>query len=185
MKLKQQHFYYGAILSALIEYNPDASMVMLQKEVDNRGIYQIETNTNQGCYVYFKHAFEKKNVNNSWLFSFTKSDISQLQDYYEQKIPTFVYLLCAKPDLKGSEIAILKLDEFLHLNRTSITVKTPKNSHSFRVARDKSPINDYEFPRNRIEKSFDDLINEVVKESNGYYSPKCRWCKQYLSLQKS
>lgn len=185
MKLKQQHFYYGAILSALIEYNPDASMVMLQKDVDDRRVYQIETNTNQGCYIFFKHAFEKKNVDSSWLFTFTQPDILQLKNYHTQKIPTFLYLLCANTNLKNSEIAILKLDEFLKLNKTSITIKIPKNSHTFHIARGNSPVNDYEFPRNRIEKSFDDLINEVIKESKGYYSSKCRWCKRYLLSQRS
>lgn len=34
--LKQQHFYYGAILSAIIEYNPDTSLVLLQPSEESR-----------------------------------------------------------------------------------------------------------------------------------------------------
>lgn len=41
MYLKQQHFYYGAILSAIIEYNPDASMVLVQKDDETRKIFNI------------------------------------------------------------------------------------------------------------------------------------------------
>lgn len=177
MKLKQQHFYYGAILSALIEYNPDASVVMLQKDIENRGVYKLETNKDKDCCVFFKHATEKKSVQNSWLFTFTDNDMALLKNYHKEKISTFLCLLCIKPNFKESEIAILKLDEFLMLNKINITIKIPKNSRYFCAARDKSPLNDFKFPRNRIEKSFDTLINEIVKESDGYYSPRCKWCQ--------
>ena len=59
--LKQQHFYYGAILSAIIEYNPDTSLVLLQPSEESRNKYRIQTNTvKQECIIFFKHAFEKK-----------------------------------------------------------------------------------------------------------------------------
>lgn len=62
MTLAQQHFYYGAILSAIIENNPDASVAMLQRNDENRGIFTIETNTSQKCCIFFRHAGQKKKI---------------------------------------------------------------------------------------------------------------------------
>ena len=53
MNLKIQHFYFGAILNALIEYNPDAKqIVLLEKSPECRNYYSIETNQ-QKCIVFF------------------------------------------------------------------------------------------------------------------------------------
>ena len=182
MYLKQQHFYYGAILSAIIEYNPDASMVLVQKDDETRKIFNIETNKSQSCRIFFKYATEKKTTSNSWLFIFSQNDTNLLEQCYIEKIPTFIYLLCVKENLKESEIEILKLDEFRGLNKSSFTIKLPKRSRSFFIARSKSPITDYPIPRNRIESNFDKLINEVIEDSNGYYLPKCKHCFVHQKL---
>lgn len=174
MKLKQQHFYYGAILSAIIEYNPDAHMVLLQKSSDHRSIYQIQTNTSKDCVIYFKHANETKE--NKWQFGFTERNMAELQKCHERKIPTFIYLLCTKPNWKDSEIAILRLDEFRHLNKESIVVKIIPNSRNFIIPQGQSPTLDLSVPRNRITLTFDELIDSLIKESKNYYLPRCRDC---------
>lgn len=171
MTLKQQHFYYGAILSAIIENNPDASVAMLQRNDEHRGIFTIETNTSQKCCIFFKQALQKKKETKVWQFLFSDDDVDILKIYYNEKIPTFIYLLCRTSELKNSEIAVLKLDEFLNLNKESITIKP--NHHNFDISRGKSPSNDFSIARNRITKDFDTLITEVVKDSNGYYCPRC------------
>lgn len=172
--LKQEHFYYGAILTAIMEYNPDTSMVLLQPENDSRKVYRIQTNSSQECVIFFKHAFEKKNGSQSWLYQFSEADKEFLQSCHDSKIPTFIYLLCAVKNLKNSEIAVLRFDEFHEvMHKNGFTIGLKKNYPKFYLHRTKSPKDDLEIPRNRIEKDFDYLINDIVKSSNGYYCPTC------------
>ena len=110
--LKQEHFYYGAILTSIMEYNPDTSLVLLQPQNDSRKVYRIQTNSSQECVIFFKHAFEKKEGSQSWVYRFSDTDKQFLKECHENKIPTFIYLLCAVNNLKGSEIAVLRYDEF-------------------------------------------------------------------------
>lgn len=172
--LKQEHFYYGAILTAIMEYNPDTSLVLIQPENNTRKIYRIETNTFKECVIFFKHAFEKAKGSQSWLFQFSDADKLFLEDCYNKKIPTFIYLLCGVENLKNSEIAILRYDEFKEVaHKNNFTIGTKKNAQKFYLHRTKSPKDDIEIPRSRIEKTFDYLINDIVKSSQGYYCPKC------------
>ncbi|MBE7036085.1 MAG: hypothetical protein E7403_02185 [Ruminococcaceae bacterium] len=174
--LTQKHFYYGAILSAIIEYNPDASLVLLEQKEDSRKVYHIQTSTaKQECVIFFKHAFEKKIKPNSWLFEFSPEDKAELKDYEDRQIPTFIYLLCATDELRGSQIAVLKYrDEFERvLDKKAFTVSTKKNFPDFYLHKSKRADDVVRIPRNRIEKTFDDLISEVVRESGGYYCPNC------------
>lgn len=172
--IKKEHFCYGAILTSIIEYNPDASPVLLQQSNDSRKIYKIQTNTSKECLIFFKYAFEKTEGSHSWVFSFSEEDKEFLLQCHKEKIPTFIYLLCAMNGLKNSEIAVLRYDEFSEVaHKKNFTIGTKKNYSKFYLHRTKSPKDDLEIPRNRIEKKFDDLINNIVEVSHGYYCPKC------------
>lgn len=172
--LKQEHFYYGAILTAIMEFNPDTSIVLLQPQNETRKIYKIQTNQSQECIIFFKHAFEKKIGSQSWLYQFSEDDKNFLNECYQKKIPVFIYLLCAVNNLKNSEIAVLRYEEFKEVySKTNFTISKEKRSRNFYLHRSKSPKDSILFSRSRIEKSFDDLINEEVKLSHGYYCPKC------------
>lgn len=177
--LKQQHFYYGAILSAIIEYNPDTSLVLLQPSEESRNKYRIQTNTvKQECIIFFKHAFEKEVGSRSWVYNFSDKDKEFLKECHKEKIPVFIYLLCAMKNLKDSEIAVLRYwDEFSQvINKKNFTISLKKRYSNFYLHRSKLSADDILIPRNRIEKNFDDLINETIKQSNGYYCPKCGRC---------
>lgn len=50
-KLKKNHFYYGAILDALCQYNPDASPILMSHEEEPRQVYKVMTNT---MYIVFQ-----------------------------------------------------------------------------------------------------------------------------------
>lgn len=172
--LKQEHFYYGAILTSILEYNPDASLVMLQPHNDTRKIYQIMTNTSQECVIFFKHAFEKTNGSQSWIYQFSESDKEFLKQRHVDRMPTFIYLLCGVENLRNSEIAVLRYDEFAKvINKKAFTISLKKNYPNFYLHTTKSPKGDLRIPRNRIEKPFDDLINDIVESSNNYYCPNC------------
>lgn len=172
--LKQEHFYYGAILTSILEYNPDASLVMLRPHNDTRKIYHIMTNSSQECVIFFKHAFEKTSGSQSWLYQFSESDKEFLKQCHEKRIPTFIYLLCGVENLRNSEIAVLRYDEFAEvIHKKTFTISLKKNFPKFYLHRTKSPKDDLQIPRNRIERSFDYLINDIVKSSNNYYCPNC------------
>lgn len=108
------------------------------------------------------------------MFQFSDVDKQFLEECHNNKMPTFVYLLCAVNNLKNSEIAILRYDEFQEVaHKKNFTIGTKKNAQKFYLHRTRSPQNDLEIPRNRIEKTFDYLINDIVESSHGYYCPKC------------
>lgn len=127
------------------------------------------------CVVFFKHAFEKTKGSQSWLFQFSDTDKAFLKECHDKKIPTFIYLLCCVDNLTNSEIAILSYDEIDKVtHKKNFTIGTKKNAQKFYLHRTKSPRADIEIPRNRIEKTFDYLINDIVESSaDGYYCPKC------------
>lgn len=170
--LTLEHFYYGAILTSIMEYNPDASLVLLQPQNDTRKIYHIQTNSSQECVIYLKYGFEKKEGAKSWQYTFSENDKQDLKEWYEKKTPIFIYLLCGVKTLKDSKIAILRYDEFLDvINKKNFTISLKKGTSKFHLHLTRSLY--VEIPTNRIEQKFDCLINDIVKVSHGYYCPNC------------
>lgn len=51
-KLNKSDFYYGAILDALCQYNPDALPVLISHE-ESRQVYRVMTNSSQECILFF------------------------------------------------------------------------------------------------------------------------------------
>ena len=116
--------------------------------------------------------------NDSYEYNFSDKDKEFLKECHKEKIPVFIYLLCAMKNLKDSEIAVLRYwDEFSQvINKKNFTISLKKRYSNFYLHRSKLSADDILIPRNRIEKNFDDLINETIKQSNGYYCPKCGCC---------
>ncbi len=173
-KLKKNHFYYGAILDALCQYNPDASPILMSHEEEPRQVYKVMTNTSQECILFFKYASPKTNGKSeddvSYLFTFSDEDKQKLKSYNDNyDYPIFLYLLCKQPDLKDSEIIVLKYTEYLNVEENrAITIRIQKGKNSILLFKkgSKSPNNAYQIQRNRIEKTFDELMNDVMKESS-------------------
>ena len=183
MYLKKQDFYYGAILRAILEYNPDSSMAMVERNDDYSNVYRIETNkSKKSCYCLFKHGNEIKNNPNSWQFKFSPKELDFLNQCHSSKTSAFIYFLCRRENLTHSEIAVMNLDEYIKINKPSLTIGIVEKKRDFTVARDKSPINDILLPRNRIEKDFDTLIEDIIKISNGYYCDHCVFRLNQLAL---
>ena len=172
-KLKKNHFYYGAILDALCQYNPDASPILMSHEEEPRQVYKVMTNTSRECILFFKYASPKTNGKNeddiSYLFTFSDDDKQKLKSYNNKyDYPIFLYLLCKQPDLKDSEIIVLKYEEYQNVEENrAITIRIQKNKNYILLFKkgSKSPDNAYQIQRNRIEKTFDELMTDVMKES--------------------
>lgn len=171
-KLKKNHFYYGAILDALCQYNPDASPVLMSHE-ESRQVYRVMTNTSQECILFFKYASPKTGGKNeqdiSYLFTFSDDDKQKLKAYMDKyDCPIFLYLLCKQPDLKDSEIIVLKYEEYLNVEENrAITIRIQKNKNYILLFKKGSKARDnaYQIPRNRIEKTFGELADDFMKES--------------------
>lgn len=173
-KLKKNHFYYGAILDALCQYNPDASPVLMSHEDEPRQVYKVMTNTSQECILFFKYASPKTNGKNeediSYLFTFSDDDKQKLKSYNDNyNYPIFLYLLCKQPDLKDSEIIVLKYDEYQNVEgNRAITIRIQKNKNYILLFKkgSRSRDNAYQIQRNRIEKTFSELMDDNMKESS-------------------
>ena len=172
-KLKKNHFYYGAILDALCQYNPDASPVLMSHE-ESRQVYRVMTNTSQECILFLKYASPKTGGKNeqdiSYLFTFSDDDKQKLKAYMDKyNCPIFLYLLCKQPDLKDSEIIVLKYEEYQNVEENrAITIRIQKSKNYILLFKKGSKARDnaYQIPRNRIEKTFDELADDFMKESS-------------------
>lgn len=171
-KLKKNHFYYGAILDALCQYNPDASPVLMSHE-ESRQVYRVMTNTSQECILFLKYASPKTGGKNeqdiSYLFTFSDDDKQKLKAYTDKyDCPIFLYLLCKQPDLKDSEIIVLKYEEYQNVEENrAITIRIQKSKNYILLFKKGSKARDnaYQIPRNRIEKTFDELADDFMRES--------------------
>lgn len=170
-KLKQYHFWYGAILNAIFECNEDAIPTLLEA-TEKRGVYKIITNTSKKEYVVFcKHAFQKDNKNktySSWIFKFSEEDKKCLKKYYDQGYPVFIYLLCAVDELKESEIAVCTYEEFLVVqDKQTVTIGRKKGKSYFNLHTEKQRATAIHLMRDRIEQKSDTIIDEIT-----YFSPE-------------
>lgn len=176
--LKQYHFYYGAILNSIFEFNRDASPTLLEA-TDKRGIYKIITNTSKKEYIAFcKYAFQQENKSNtyqSWKFAFSDEDKTILQKYYDENYPIFIYFLCGRKGLMNSEIAICSYEEYSVVkNKQTITLGREKHKSYFNLHIEKSRASSIHLKRARIEQKIDDIIEEIINFSPEHYESKIK-----------
>lgn len=179
-KVKKYHFYYGAIINAILENNRDASAVLISGDKENRQVYKMLTNTaKEECILFLKYCSDKNRGNTnyfSWNYSFSQEDKKKLRKYnQDEKLPIFICLLGEKKT-GNSEIVVVKYDEFLSCvgERNNLTVGLEAGKHHFLLFKGESKErkNTFKIPTNRISKSFDDLSKEVIKESKYLRSQK-------------
>lgn len=181
-KIKKMNFYYGAILAAILQYNPDASPTLILNDEESRQAYRILTNTSKQEYIlFFKYATSKQKESKdkqytSWLFSFSVDDKEKLKTYYEKSgFPVFICLLCLRDKLYNSEIAILKYEEYKKvLANQTITIGLEAGKHNFYLFTGNSKSRDdaYKISTTRISKKFDDLAKEVIKSNPQHFRKK-------------
>ena len=102
--LKAADFYYGAFLSALLNYaGKRPSLFGPPPHTDSRRIYCLTTdNSKQDYLIYTKYGTARKSKTerkDHWLFPFQ-----------QQSGNTCVALICLKEDLKDCELAFLRYD---------------------------------------------------------------------------
>lgn len=138
--LSKADFYYGALLSGLINSGFAPAII---EQADNRRLYSITANT--GDYmIYAKYASEPLARKNKevqlWQFVFVQDEIEIIRQFLESNKRYYFALICGKKEFKGSEIALLSLQDVqdcLDYNyvRDSyrITIRSEKGKHGLRA----------------------------------------------------
>ena len=179
-RIKKMNFYYGAILTSILQNNPDASPTLILNNEDTRQAYKVLTNTSKECILFFKYASSKQKTNanedkqyTSLSFSFSEDDKEKLKTYYENTgLPVFICLLCVKDKLNDSEIAILKYEEYEMVSQNqTVTIGLEPGKHNFYLFSGKSKSKNlaHKISTTRINKTFDELTKEVVKASPSHF----------------
>lgn len=136
-KLKEADFYYGAILSTLL--NNGICPMIIEGGTD-RQVYDFTTDhTEFRLFVKYRSAPIDTKTDDylSWQFVFSGSDISEIQEYISSNKKLSLGLVCGMSALNQSEYAVLHEDEIkeiLQNGKTSLTLSRIKGEHAFRVS---------------------------------------------------
>lgn len=140
--LKKADFYYGALLSVLI--NGGIAPALFEKKHEKRQIYNFSTNKdNYLMYAKF-HTSPTGTKDFNWSFVFTEKElveIQRLRDRDESLI--FAFICCQKKlNAQNQEIAIVHWDEFIECvdiekeaikGTQRLSVKLIKGARTFRI----------------------------------------------------
>lgn len=110
--LKTSDFYYGAFLSALLNYGKQKpSLFNKLPNTDSRRIYCLTTENAASDYIIFtKFVTAKDNKTERfehWIFNFNEEEVKTLTDLHQKYSHVKLALICIKSDLKGCELALL------------------------------------------------------------------------------
>ena len=111
--LKNADFYYGAFLSALLNYA--GKKPSLFDKTESRRIYKIATENSKKDYMVFTKAVsERKNKAGEfrhWIFNFTQDEVDTLKKLNAENGNVKLSLICFTSNLKYGEIALIDYSE--------------------------------------------------------------------------
>lgn len=140
--LKVADFYYGAFLSALLNYAGKKPSLFDQSS--SRRIYRLTTdNTPKDYMIYTKYVLARKNKSDEfdhWIFQFTEEEIQKLISMQEESQNVQLALICVKEGLKDSEIALVDYNMAMDcmgigtgIKSYRINIKAVDNKHGLRM----------------------------------------------------
>ena len=136
-KLKKADFYYGAVLSTLLN---NGICPMLIEGGEDRQIYDFTTN-HKDFRLFVKYTSlpidTKTKDYASWQFVFSKDDVKEIQEYLESEKEFSVGLVCGNNPLQQSHYAVIpksSIQEILNQKKTSITISLRKGEKAFRIS---------------------------------------------------
>ena len=113
--LKPADFYYGAFLSALLNY-ADKKPSLFDPSPSRR-IYRLTTEHSiQDYMIYTKYVNVRENKSDDfghWIFSFSADEIQKMIDLDKQGFTVKFALICAKKDLKDCELALVDYEDVM------------------------------------------------------------------------
>ena len=140
--LKIADFYYGAFLSALLNYAGKKPSLFDQSS--SRRIYRLTTdNTPKDYMIYTKYVLARKNKSDEfdhWIFQFTEEEIQKLISMQKESRNVQLALICVKEGLKDSEIALVDYNMAMDcmgigtgIKSYRINIKAVDNKHGLRM----------------------------------------------------
>ncbi|CAA7603142.1 Hypothetical protein DEACI_3965 [Acididesulfobacillus acetoxydans] len=136
-KVKVSDFYYGAVLSILLNRHIHPALV---EGDEDRQVYDFTTDNGE-FRLFIKYRTDKSDVKaedyNSWVFRLTEKDIDEITGYIDQGRNLVVALMCAVAGLAESEVAALTRDEIkeiIDLGKQSMTISRKKGEHAYRIS---------------------------------------------------
>lgn len=113
--LKPVDFYYGAFLSALLNYAGKKPSLFDAPTTESRRIYCLTTdNSTKDYLIYTKHGSVRKSKTGKkdhWIFPFTQAEVDKFVELQQQSGNACVALICLKEELKDCELAFLRYDD--------------------------------------------------------------------------
>ena len=135
--IKVADFYYGSVISMLL--NNGIKPVLIEGN-DDRQIYDFTTNQ-VSSRLFVKYRADKQPTTtenyNSWMFSFTQSDLDELHQFIDVGIKLVLALVCGSKNLSDSELALLDNDDvkqILDKGKSSITISRCKGERKYRIS---------------------------------------------------
>lgn len=110
MNLNKNDFYYGALLSKLV--NSGFAPAIVEKEVKDARLYLVSNDYGDySIYTkYISNADANRKNEKRWDFLFNASEINYLKEKVDEQ--PIIALICGQKNLIDSKIAFLLFDEF-------------------------------------------------------------------------
>ena len=139
-KVKVADFYHGAALSVLFNNSNRKVTAALIESDDNRQVYGLMTD-NSECRLFIKYRSDKQDIKtgdyNSWVFSLTERDKSEIEIFIGEGYNLILALVCGVEGLAESELALLdkeQVKELFEMGKDSITISRRKHEHAYRIS---------------------------------------------------
>ena len=151
--LKEADFYYGAVLSTLL--NNKINPVIVECGND-RQVYDFSTNDiDFRLFVKYRSSTidTKAPDYSSWQFVFSQQDIDELSVYLQSGKTLSLGLICGDVPLRKSKYAVLHSDDIQALfamKKKSITIGIKKGERAFRISIGGGRANSKKIKSNRL-----------------------------------
>lgn len=151
-KLKEADFYYGAVLSTLLNNNITPAII---ESGEDRQIYDFTTDSKDFRLIvkYRKSQIPTKKADYySWQFNLS-DDMVDLKKNINSPIKLSLGLVCGKEQLNESEYAVLHKDEIKKIfdeGKESITISRKKGERAFRISMGGGRVNSMQIKSNRL-----------------------------------
>ncbi len=136
-KLNSEDFYYGAVLSKLLNKHFRPALVEGDDDSQVYDLYADKFDTR--LYIKYRKKIQKgkKKDYSSWQFNFTEKELRSIENYFQNCKNLSLALVCITEPLYKSELAVLNkkdIQEVLTLTHGSFTISRAKNEKYFRIS---------------------------------------------------
>lgn len=140
--LKKADFYYGSLLSILV--NGGIVPALFENDYENRQIYKFSTNKDN-YLMYTKFLTSPTGTKDfTWSFVFTDKELQEIKSLKEENESLIFAFICCQKNINDTnqEIAIVNWNEFIEcvdvdkeaiLGTPRLSIKLIKGARSFRI----------------------------------------------------